>query len=138
MLPLVLFWQAQTLAESGPSVSTVAVTFAGICALALIRVTVQNRDELRVMKQALFGVEGEREPTGLLHRVVQIALQLTNHCEDEREFWVEVKNQRETIRQEVVAAATKVTAEAQMQFADQLDKIELEVKRLAERRQGSR
>ena len=126
------------LAAEAPSVSTVAVAFAGIVALWLIKVTVDGRDTTRTIHQALFGVPGEREPTGLVQRLEAIGHQLTAHCTDEREFWVEVKQQRETIRQEVVAAATKVTTEAQMQFADKLDHLATEISRLAERRQGKR
>ncbi len=129
MMALLAFVQAQPFMESGPSVSTIAVAFAGICALALIRVTVQNRDEVRTIHQTLFA-----GGVGLVAQLQQIAKQLTDHCNDERKFWGEV----EAGRQEIVNRATVVVSTSEMRLTEQLDELKQEVQKLAERRQEPR
>lgn len=112
---------------AGPTVSTVAIALSGVVMLALIKVTVENRDEVRTNRQLLFGVKGEKDPTGLVHQVTRIAETLTQVQQD-------IRDQRASIRDEVVNAATVVTSRSQAQVEDKIDKLAKQVALLAERR----
>ena len=137
---------SQVAADVGvPSVGTIMTAFAGVSALALLRVTVQNRDEVRTMKQLLLGVEGEAEPSGLLHGVGRLSAdvrgisdRLTAHCSDERQFWDVVRAQRQEVRQEVADAAQAVVGASELRLTQQVDALARRVELLAERRQEPR
>ena len=116
------------------TVEAVAIAFSGVVLIWLVRVTVENREQFQMIRQVLLGVPGESSPTGLVHRVETLAETLDAHFTDERVFWSEVKDQRREIRDEVVDAATAVVGTAQLELAEQIDKLRKEVKTLADRR----
>ena len=120
------------------TVEAIAIAFSGIVLLALIKVTVENRDELREIKQALFGVPSSSEPSGLVHQAQKLASTFDAHYQEEREFWDEVKEHRLEMRREVVNAATAVVSAAQLDLAKQIDEIRGRLAILAERRLETR
>lgn len=120
------------------TVEAIAIAFSGVVLLALLKVTVESRDQVRTIHQALFGVPGEVVPTGLVSRVRDLGINLDEHCRDERNFWDEVTSQRETLKQEVIDATTAVMGDAQLNFAERIDGIARDVQLLAERRFGKR
>lgn len=129
MTPVFLLWPAQQAFEAGPSVSTVAVAFAGVCALWLVKVTVESRDQSRSTHQTL-----HTPKTGIVDRIEAIAAQLDAHCNDERVFWDEVTEGREAI----VNRATVVVSQSESRLTDRIDGLATQVKILAERREKAR
>lgn len=119
------------------TIETIAISFSGVVLLALLRVTIQNRDSIMAQHQALFGPPGASH-LGIVDRLKTLGDTLERHCTDEREFWDEVKNQRETIKAEVVNAATAVIGEAQLLFGERIDELAKQVETLAERRGNPR
>lgn len=115
------------------TIEAIAVAFSGIVLLWLVRVNIENRDKVRTIYQALFGIEGEKTPTGLVDRVLNLAATLDQHRAVEREFWDEVKEQRREITRDVVNAATVVMAEAQLGLGKQIDELRGKIEVLAER-----